>query len=158
MGMKIEKNTNPSHRPVGRVLLVDDNEPLRAAVAEMIARADDLDVVASVGSAEEALVVFEASRPDLAVVDITLPGMNGLALLRTLKRHRPDLPVVVLSSLSPERMAPLALDAGAVAYLAKPQGFAELVSTIRLGLDPDSFLSLAAEESRAAVHQHVASA
>lgn len=121
---------------------MDDNEPLRAAVTEMIDRADDLQVAASVASAEEALVVLDCARPDLAVVDVTLPGMNGIALLRTLKRRQPDLPVVVLSSLSPERMAPLALDAGAVAYLVKPQGFAELVETIRLGLDPDSFRPL----------------
>lgn len=148
MGTKIEKDASPSHRPVGRVLLVDDNEPLRLAVNEMIEGADDLEVAASVGSAEEALVVFDTARPDLAVVDITLPGMNGIALLRTLKRREPDLPVVVLSSLAPQRMAPLALDAGAVAYLAKPEGFVELLATIRLGLDPESFLSLAADSAR----------
>lgn len=117
------------------ILLVEDHEPMRQAVAELIEADDQLDVLAAVESAEEALELLGSERPDLAVVDLNLPGMHGLELVAELERRVPGVPVVVLSSHSSELYAPVALDAGARAYIEKIRTTSELVSTVRAILD-----------------------
>lgn len=137
----------------GRILLVDDDESLRHALAEMIDQADGLAVSAAVGSAEEALERLDEVHPDLAVVDISLPGANGITLTRLLRRRLPGLPVLVLSSLAPAQMERPALAAGALAYLNKPHAIVELIAIIRSALDRDDGL-----EHRHAHDHHAATA
>jgi DNA-binding NarL/FixJ family response regulator len=113
------------------ILLVEDHEPMRLAVAELIEADDLLGVMAAVETAEEALEVLGSQRPDLAVVDLNLPGMHGLELVAELERRAPGVPVVVLSSHSSERFGPVALDAGARAYIEKIRTTTDLVKTVR---------------------------
>lgn len=117
------------------ILLVEDHEAMRQAVAELIEADDHLDVMAAVETAEEALELLGSERPDLAVVDLNLPGMHGLELVAELERRAPGVPVVVLSSHSSERYAPVALDAGAKAYIEKIRTTTDLVKTVRAVLD-----------------------
>lgn len=117
------------------ILLVEDHGPMREAVAELLEADDQLDVLAAVETAEEALELLGRERPDLAVVDLNLPGMHGLELVAELERRVPGVPVIVLSSHSSERYGPVARDAGARAYIEKIRTTTDLVKTVRAILE-----------------------
>ncbi len=133
----ITHDSRDSASNLARVLLVEDHAALRDAVAELISADADLYVPVAVQSAEEALARFREADPDLAVVDISLPGMDGIELIRRLRRLEPDLPIVVLSSHSVERWEGRALEAGARAYLIKSRAPRDLVAVIRETLSND---------------------
>ncbi len=121
--------------PPARVLLVEDHPAMREAVAELISADEALFVPVAARSAEEALDRFREAAPDLAVVDISLPGMDGLELIRHLRLLAGDLPIVVLSSHSVEDWEAPALEAGACAYLLKSRAPSDLVPVIRATLE-----------------------
>lgn len=114
-----------------RILLVDDHPLLRQGLALTIGAEPDLEVVAQVGDAEEALARFDTVKPDLVVTDISLPGMNGLELLKNLLTLHPDLPVLVVSRHDEELYAERAVRAGARGYVSKLEAGDEIVSAIR---------------------------
>lgn len=127
--------TAHAHRaaPPRKILIVEDRESLRCAVEELIETDTELTVCAAEESAEDALAALEggdALEPDLAVVDISLPGMNGLELTTRLSELRPRMPVLILSSHPPEIYERPALAAGARAYLAKSRTASDLLAAI----------------------------
>ncbi len=113
------------------ILLVEDDEGTRALVAAHL-RAHGY-AVREAGDGEEALRLWEAGRPDVALVDLGLPGMDGLSLIRRMRRDAMT-PIIVLSAREQERDKVQALDLGADDYLAKPIGMAELGARIRVAL------------------------
>ena len=114
-----------------RILLVDDHPLLRQGIAQTIEDEADLDVVAQVGDAEEALARFGEVAPDLVITDISLPGMNGLELLKNLLALHPDLPVLVVSRHDEELYAERAVRAGARGYVSKLAAGDDIVRAIR---------------------------
>lgn len=127
-----------------RVLLVEDHDAMRSAVAELLETDERLTVWGAAESAEVALDLMDGDPaglaaddgvPDVAVVDLDLPGMNGLELTEELHRRSPDLPVVVLSSHPADQYEEEALDAGARTYLPKERAATELVDLVHAVLD-----------------------
>ncbi len=125
-----EPHQNVQH-PI-RVLIVDDHAILRAGVREMLADEQDLQVVGEAGSAEEALqLISSGTEVDVVILDVTLPGQSGIELLKTLRRDRPDLQILVLS-MHPERsFAVRLMRAGANGYVPKMIVPEELVRAVR---------------------------
>lgn len=115
-----------------KVLIVDDHAILRAGVREMLSEEEDLQVVGEAGSAEEALQQLrDGLAVDIVVLDITLPGQSGIDLLKTLRRDRPELAILVLS-MHPERsFAVRLMRAGANGYVPKMIVPEELVKAVR---------------------------
>lgn len=111
-----------SRRP--RVLLVEDTESVRRAVALGL-RTSGFDVTAVSGGAE-ALAVFAAVHPAVVVTDLTMPGMDGFELIRTLRVRQVGVPVLVISARDSRQDRAAALAAGGDGYLVKPFGLAEL--------------------------------
>lgn len=105
------------HRPQC-VAVVDDDASVREAIDGLLRSAGLR--VAAFGSAEEFLQLADSRSVGCLILDLRLPGMDGLALQRQLSRERTRLPVVVLTSHGDEAAAKRAVDAGAVAFLAKP--------------------------------------
>ena len=114
--------TDQPARP--RVLLVEDTDPVRRAVTLGLTTCG-FDVTA-VASAEQALAVFGAVRPDVLVTDLTMPGMGGTELVRTLRVRQVGVPVLVISARDSAQDRAAALAAGCDGYLVKPFGLAEL--------------------------------
>ena len=114
-----------------RILLVDDHPLLRQGIAQILEAEPDLSVAGQAGDAEEALSVFDSVAPDLVVTDISLPGMNGLELLKNLLTLHPTLPVLVVSRHDEELYAERAVRAGARGYVSKLAAGDELVIAIR---------------------------
>jgi DNA-binding NarL/FixJ family response regulator len=114
-----------------RILLVDDHPLLRQGIAMTIEAEADFQVVAQAGDADEALALFAEAAPDLVITDISLPGANGLELMKNLLTLRPDLPVLVVSRHDEDLYAERAIRAGARGYVSKLAAGDQIVSAIR---------------------------
>jgi len=114
-----------------RILLVDDHPLLRQGIAMTIEAEADFQVVAQAGDADEALALFAEVAPDLVITDISLPGANGLELMKNLLTLRPDLPVLVVSRHDEDLYAERAIRAGARGYVSKLAAGDQIVSAIR---------------------------
>src|SRR4051794_859057 len=79
------------------VLIVDDHKILRQGLAKLINQEKDLHVCGETENAQQALDAIETLKPDVILVDISLPGMNGIEFIKNVKARNPDLPMVVLS-------------------------------------------------------------
>jgi CheY-like chemotaxis protein len=109
-----------------RVLIVDDQEPFRRAMAAVVAETDGFVVVGSASSGEESLRMATALRPDLVLMDVRLPGMDGIEATRRLT-GTPGGPVVVLLSTYDQDQVDLA-GSGAAAFVAKAAFGPDLLS------------------------------
>ncbi|MEM0961217.1 MAG: response regulator transcription factor [Bacteroidota bacterium] len=114
-----------------RILLVDDHPLLRQGIAQTLEIEPDLEVAGQAGDAEEALASFDEVAPDLVITDISLPGMNGLELLKNLLARRPDLPILVVSRHDEDLYAERAVRAGARGYVSKLAAGDDIVSAVR---------------------------
>lgn len=123
-----------------RVMVVDDHPMWRDAVCRDLAEAG-FEVVASVGEGHQALRVAGATRPDVAVLDLNLPGLSGVQVTRGLLEARPDLRVLILSASGEHRDVLEAVKAGAAGYLVKSASRTELLEAVRATADGDAVFS-----------------
>jgi len=126
-----------------RLLLAEDQVMIREALAALLSFEGDMVVVAQVGRGDEVLRAAQDSRPDVAVLDIEMPGMDGLAAAAELKRDRPDIKVVILTTFGRPGFLRRAMESGVSAFLVKDSPADKLAQTIRRVLagekviDPD---------------------
>jgi len=113
------------------ILLADDHRIFRDGLRPLIASQPDLEVVAEADDGLEALDRALALKPDVAVLDISMPGLNGIEVTRRLSRECPSVMVVILSMHSDRRFVLEALRAGARGYLLKDSGFPEFLRAVR---------------------------
>ena len=132
--------------PAIRVLLVDDHKLFLAGVRSLLQALDGVEVVAEAGDVPEALRLAEVSRPDVVLLDIMMPGTNGLDAVARIARACPRAHVIILSMNANEESVLSALRAGAVGYLVKTADPAELEFAIRAVMRGERFLSSAASE------------
>ena len=114
-----------------RLLIVDDHPVLRAGLANLLQLESDFEVVGQAGSGEAAVRLWESVRPDICLLDLSMPGMGGLESLRRILGIAANARVLVLTSSESAADANSALQAGASGYLTKNVEHAEIVSTIR---------------------------
>jgi len=129
--MKRPARTSPPASRCQRILVVDDHPLMREGVAQWIDRAPELEVCGQAESASQALSLATKLKPDLVLTDISLPGRNGLELIKDLRALRSDLPVLVLSMHEESLYAGRALRAGARGYIMKRAGGDRVVEGIR---------------------------
>ena len=118
-----------------RVLVADDHGLIREGIRLALEHDPDIEIVAEAGRGEEVLPRARESRPDIVLLDIKMPGMDGLEVLQRARTEYPDLKIAMLSALDEPRVAAQALQRGAVAYLGKRIDLATLGSTIREIMD-----------------------
>jgi two-component system invasion response regulator UvrY len=114
-----------------KVLIADDHGIIRKGIKQILSRTSDIEVVAEASTGQEALDKIWTNHFDLVILDISLPGRNGLEILKQIKSHRPKLPVLILSMYPEEQYAVRVLRAGASGYLTKESDKNELVEAIR---------------------------
>lgn len=122
-------------------MLVDDHPLVSEGVAALIRLTTDLQVFAQVGSAEEALLVLAKDVPDLMLLDISLPGVNGIELLKDIRVRYPSLYVLVLSMHEEGVYAERALRAGAHGYIMKLEPGLKVIEAIRSVLKGELYVS-----------------
>jgi len=114
-----------------RVALVDDHRIVREGLKKILALEDDIIVVGEAGSAEEALDLMDRTRPDILLLDISLPGRSGLDVIKDLVSIYSETGILVLTMHPEEVLAVRSLKAGASGYLNKDSASEELVSAVR---------------------------
>lgn len=117
--------------PPIRVLCVDDHRLMREGIARIVGVQPDMTVVAEAANGEEAVQQFAAHRPDVTLMDLQLPRMNGLDAIRAIRRDWPDARVVVLTMYQGDEDIHRAIDAGAMGYLLKDTLPDDLIRVIR---------------------------
>lgn len=114
-----------------RILTVDDHPLLREGIAAVLANETDMIVVAEAGNGRESVEQFRAHRPDVTLMDLQMPDMNGTDAILAIRKDYPDARIIVLTTYSGDAQAVRALKAGASGYLLKNMVRKELVETIR---------------------------
>ena len=122
-------------KPRVRVFIVDDHALVREGTVQLLKQAPDFEVVGQAGSGEEAIILLEELRPDLALVDVNLPGMSGLELARLSAASLPQMRVLVLSAYDDYAYVTEALDIGVGGYLLKTASARELIDAVRAVAD-----------------------
>jgi DNA-binding NarL/FixJ family response regulator len=114
-----------------RILIADDHAVVREGLARMIADQPDMRVVAETADGEAAVAAAVSSEPHVALLDMRMPGLGGVAAIRRMREQCPRTRVLVLSMYEDQHYVRAALAAGAHAYLGKRTGSAELLAAIR---------------------------
>lgn len=115
-----------------RVLVVDDHKVVRKGLSTFISTHDDLELVGEAANGEEAIEQCAALRPDVVLMDMKMPVMDGPTAIGHMKARFPEVNIVALTSFDDEAFAQRALEAGAIGYLFKDVEEDELMSAIRL--------------------------
>lgn len=129
-----------------RIMLVDDHTVVRNGVRLMLSSESDIVVEGEAGNAQDALALVRERQFDVALVDIAMPGKNGLDLLRLLRAEQPKLAVLILSTYSEEVYAVRALKLGAAGYLTKDSPAAVLIAAVRKAAGGGKYVSQALTE------------
>ncbi len=124
-----------------KVLIVDDHPIVRHGLAELIARQPDLEVCGDAADVPEALRQVEAQRPDVAVIDISLEGGNGIELIGKIKALYPGVKMLVSSMHDEKVFAGRALRAGALGYISKRESIRKVIDALRQILRGEIYLS-----------------
>ena len=114
-----------------RVLVVDDHTIVRDGLVQLLAAAPDLEVVGSAGDGPAAVELAADRRPEIVLMDLSMPGMSGIEATRLIGERSPGSQVLVLTSFVDRDRVVEALDAGAIGYLLKDAEPSELIAAIR---------------------------
>ena len=117
-----------------RVLLVDDHAVVRSGLGAFLLAFDDLDLVGEASSGEEAVRICDRSRPDVVIMDLVMPGMDGAQATRAIRERCPTIQVIALTSFKEQELVQRVLEAGAIGYLLKNVSSDELASAIRAAI------------------------
>ncbi len=144
-----EENCMGVENPI-RVMLVDDHAVVRSGLAAFLYVFDDLELVAEAKDGKEALAICETLMPDVILMDLVMPVMDGAAATKAIRTRWPQIQVVALTSFKEEDLVQGALQAGAIGYLLKNVSADELANAIR-----SAYLgkpTLAPEAAQALIH------
>ena len=114
-----------------RVLVVDDHQLVRAGLINLLNAAHDVEVVGEAADGHQALEVARGARPEVALMDLSMPGLDGVEATRLLLAEQPDVRIVALTSFSDRQRVEAVLSAGAVGYLLKDSRPDELLGAVR---------------------------
>lgn len=138
--MSIRRKSNPK-KAKKRILIVDDHPMLREGLAQLIGSETDLEVCGQAADAYQALEAVKSLGPDLVLADITLPGKNGLELIKDAQALHPGLSVLVISMHDESIYAERVLRAGGRGYIMKQEGGKKLLAAIRQVLNGQIYVS-----------------
>jgi two-component system, NarL family, response regulator LiaR len=114
-----------------RLLLVDDHVVVRQGLRMVLALEPDLEIIGEANNGQEALGLIKKLNPQVVLMDLLMPVMDGVSAIRAIKKDYPDIEVVALTSVLEDRLVIDAVEAGAAGYLLKESGPEELIEAIR---------------------------
>jgi len=132
-----------------KVLLADDHSIVREGLRRIVEESDDMVVVAEASDGKEAIHQVRKSRPDVAVIDISMPEIDGLEVLRQLQPEYPELPILILTMHEEQQYIVRAIEAGARGYITKKSAPEQLVNAIRKVYAGSLYISEEAAEALA---------
>jgi NarL family two-component system response regulator LiaR len=123
-----------------RVLIVDDHQVVRQGLRFMLEQEDGIEVVGDCADGTEAIAAVRGLSPTVVLLDLFLPGQDGISVLTQLKQERPEIEVLMLTSSTDDEHLLAALRAGALAYLRKTAGVEQIVGSVRAAARGESVL------------------
>ncbi len=123
------------------ILLADDHQLVRQGLRTLLAQQPDLDVVGEASDGVEAVALARTLRPDVVIMDIAMPKLNGIEATRAILSESPSIRVIALSMYADRRFVTEVLRAGALGYVLKEGAFEELAQAIRMVADGRAYLS-----------------
>ena len=114
-----------------KVLLADDHSIVRAGLRRIVEESGDMEVIAEAADGREAIRLVRKTAPDVAVIDISMPGLDGLEVVSRLRGHCPDLPILILTMHEEGQYVVRAIQAGAMGYMTKQSAPEQLLKAIR---------------------------
>ncbi len=114
-----------------RLLLVDDHVVVRQGLRMVLSLEPDLEIIGEANNGQEALSLVKKLNPQVVLMDLLMPVMDGVSAIRAIKKDYPDIEVVALTSVLEDRLVIDAVEAGAAGYLLKESGPEELIEAIR---------------------------
>ena len=114
-----------------KVLLADDHSIVRAGLRRIVEESGEMTVIAEAADGREAIEQIRKELPDVAVIDISMPGLDGLEVVSQLRVHYPDLPILILTMHEEGQYVVRAIEAGAMGYITKQSAPEQLVKAIR---------------------------
>ncbi len=139
-----------SERNAIRVMIVDDHAVVRSGLEDFLLAYDDLELVGQAASGEEAVRLCPQIRPDVVLMDLVMPKMDGAAATRAIRQVCPNIQVIALTSFEQQDLVQAALQAGAIGYLLKNVSADELAGAIRSAKAGRP--TLAPEAAKALIH------
>jgi DNA-binding NarL/FixJ family response regulator len=136
----IQKAVNQSVKPI-HVMLADDHTLVRAGIRALLEKLPEVKVVGEAGDGREVLNLVKAQRPDVVLMDIAMPGLNGLEAAERMAKDFPDVRVIMLSMHNNEEYVLRSIKAGASGYLLKKAATAELETALHRVVDGEIYLS-----------------
>ena len=137
----LKEKTKSSAEKAKRIVIVDDHPLFRKGLEELIQSDDSFAVCGEAGNAAEAMEVIRKLNPELVIVDLSLPGANGIELIKNIRAEFSKLPILVLSMHDESLYAVRALRAGADGYVMKHEAMANVIQAIREVFDGRPYLS-----------------
>jgi DNA-binding NarL/FixJ family response regulator len=132
-----------------KVLLADDHSIVRAGLRRIVEESGEMQVVAEAADGQEAIQLVKKTAPDVAVIDISMPGLDGLEVIGQLQALDPELPILVLTMHEEGQYVVRAIQAGALGYLTKQSAPEQLVKAIRKIKEGQRYITDEAAESLA---------
>jgi DNA-binding NarL/FixJ family response regulator len=126
-----------------KLLIVDDHPVVRRGMQSMLADAKDIHIVGEASNGAEAIKQVVALQPDVVLMDIRLPGADGVQVTRRIRREHPNVKVVILTTYEDEQYLYDAIEAGAQAFLTKHADYAEVAAAVRAAHKGERTLSKA---------------
>jgi len=118
-----------------RILLADDNQLVRRGIAALLAQQDDWELCGEASNSQEAIEKASELLPDLVLLDVSMPGRNGLETTRALKQRFPQTTILLITQHDPRQMLPRALEVGASGCVDKARLALDLLPAIRAAQD-----------------------
>jgi len=132
-----------------KVLLADDHAIVRAGLRRLVEESSDMEVVAEAADGHEAIRLIREARPDVAVIDLSMPQMDGLEVINRIHPEFPAMPIIVLTMHAGNQYVVRAIEAGALGYITKQSAPEQLVKAIRRVAEGLRYLTHDAAESLA---------
>lgn len=129
-----------------KVFIADDHSIVRAGLRRIVEESGDMEVIAEASDGKEALLQIQKEQPDVAVIDISMPGLDGLEVTARLQADYPKLPVIILTMHEEEQYVIRAIEAGAMGYITKRSAPEQLVNAIRKVHEGSRYLSAEATD------------
>ncbi|MCA0403612.1 MAG: UvrY/SirA/GacA family response regulator transcription factor [Proteobacteria bacterium] len=124
-----------------KVLIVDDHALVRMGIRRLLDDLADMEVVADAESGEQALTLVKTHKPDVVLLDMKMPGIDGWEVTRRLKKSHPQIKVIAVTALYAEPLPTRVLQLGAMGYLTKESGAEEMAAAIRKVARGEKYLS-----------------
>ena len=132
-----------------RVLLADDHSIVRAGLRRIIEESVDIEVIAEADDGRTAIQLARETKPDVAVIDISMPGLDGLEVISQLRNHMPAMPIIMLTMHEEEQYVVRAIEAGAMGYVTKRSAPEHIVKAIHQVMGGSRYLTAEASEALA---------